>query len=107
MPKRQLIPPPASPPHLSPPRALTHQTRPERWLEFEHAPSPYRCLSFHAGPRTCLGQRLAELEGVYVLVLLLRHFRLRLLPGQDVRYDLSASMPMRRGLWATVEARRA
>ncbi len=45
-----------------------HDPRPERWLEFAHVPSPYSAISFHAGPRICLGQRLAELEGVYVLV---------------------------------------
>ncbi|KAI8475806.1 MAG: cytochrome P450 [Monoraphidium minutum] len=81
--------------------------RPERWAEFVHAPSPYSCQSFHAGPRVCLGQRLAELEGVYVLVLLLRRFRFTPVPGRAVAYELSASMPMRDGLWVTVEERAA
>jgi hypothetical protein len=39
-------------------------TRPSRWLALDSMPSPYSYLSFHAGPRLCLGQRLAELEGV-------------------------------------------
>jgi cytochrome P450 len=42
--------------------------RPERWEELAHTPSAYSFPSFNAGPRICLGQRLAELEGVYVLV---------------------------------------
>ncbi|GBF98692.1 sterol 14-demethylase [Raphidocelis subcapitata] len=79
--------------------------RPDRWLEFEHTPSPYSHISFNAGPRICLGQRLAELEGVYVLVTLLRRFRFAPAPGARVDYDLSASMPMREGLWVTVSPR--
>ena len=132
---------------------------PERWLEMEHAPSPYSAISFHAGPRICLGQRLAELEGVFVLVgarrgsallgggcgeadsmcraprylagapqraaarcnakrprhppncpppqkvLVLQRFKLSLVPGQAVTYDLSASHPMKSGCWVNVAER--
>jgi cytochrome P450 len=81
--------------------------RPERWLERAAAPSPYVNPSFHAGLRLCLGQRLAELEGVYVLVTLLRRFKLAFAPGRprEVTYDLSASLPMKGGLWVSVEER--
>jgi len=36
--------------------------RPERWLEMKEPPSPYLYAVFNAGPRECLGKRLAYLE---------------------------------------------
>ena len=36
--------------------------RPERWLEMKGVKSPYENPVFHAGPRECLGKRLAMLE---------------------------------------------
>jgi cytochrome P450 len=45
--------------------------RPSRWLGLDSMPSPYSYLSFHAGPRLCLGQRLAEIEAVSALIQLL------------------------------------
>lgn len=52
-----------------------------------------------SGPRLCLGQRLAELEGVFVLTGLLGRFSFRqVVPGSPVTYNLSATMPMKEGL---------
>jgi cytochrome P450 len=59
-----------------------------------------------AGPRLCLGQRLAELEGVFVLTGLLARFRFRqAVPGTTVTYNLSPTMPMKEGLMVVPEAR--
>lgn len=80
--------------------------RPERWLEMCSAPSPYSYLSFNAGPRLCLGQRLAEIEGVYVLAGLLARFRFRpAVPLEDVGYALCTLLPMKTGLPVVVEQR--
>jgi hypothetical protein len=163
------------------PPPATHARRPGRWAEFDRPPSAFNCPSFHAGARSCLGQRLAELEGVYVLVrrrgpgsascaggyqkshkplpapwharsepstppgfnpplpngdvpapgaapgpalarlsahrqvrrraprgaqvTLLRRFRLALVPGPPAAYELSVSLPVKGGLWATAEER--
>jgi hypothetical protein len=48
--------------------ATARHCRPERWEEMARAPSAYSYPTFNAGPRACLGQRLAELEGVCALV---------------------------------------
>jgi cytochrome P450 len=59
-----------------------------------------------AGPRLCLGQRLAELEGVFVLTGLLARFRFRqAVPGTKVTYNLSPTMPMKEGLHVIAEVR--
>jgi cytochrome P450 len=69
-------------------------------------PSPYSHLTSNAGPRLCLGQRLAELEGVYVLAGLLARFSFKqLVPGAQVNYTHSVSLPMKEGLHVKVERR--
>jgi hypothetical protein len=40
-------------------------------------------------------------------VTLLRRFRLALVPGLPAAYELSVSLPVKGGLWATVEERAA
>jgi fatty acid omega-hydroxylase len=69
-------------------------------------PSPYSHLTFNAGPRLCLGQRLAELEGVYVLAGLLARFSFRqLVPGAQVNYVVASTLPMQGGLQVLVKER--
>jgi cytochrome P450 len=59
-----------------------------------------------AGPRLCLGQRLAELEAVYVLTGLLAQYSFRqVVPGSKVDYALSSTMPMKQGLHVFVQDR--
>eukprot|EP00879_Flechtneria_rotunda_P004919 GHRR01005193.1.p2 GENE.GHRR01005193.1~~GHRR01005193.1.p2 ORF type:complete len:111 (-),score=26.02 GHRR01005193.1:1650-1982(-) len=80
--------------------------RPERWIEMDNTPSPYSYPTFHAGPRLCLGQRLAELEGLYVLTGLLARFKFKAArPLSNVTYALSTTMPMKDGLHVLVEPR--
>lgn len=92
---------------LRPAYLLPRCTRPRRWLEAAKLPSPYSYISFNAGPRICLGQRLAELEGVYVLAGLLSTFDLQLARDTTVpaSYTFSASLPMAGGLPVYVRAR--
>lgn len=47
---------------------------PERHLQGRHRPSPYLWPAFQAGPRTCLGQKLAYMEAKAVLCALLAKF---------------------------------
>jgi cytochrome P450 len=59
-----------------------------------------------AGPRVCLGQRLAELEAVYVLTGLLAQYSFKqVVPGSKVDYALSSTMPMKQGLHVFVQER--
>nr|KAJ3406796.1 Protein kinase alk2 [Polyrhizophydium stewartii] len=78
---------------------------PERWLD-SRLPSQFEYPVFNAGPRVCLGKALAELEGVYVLVSLLRQFEVRVVDLASVHYANSLTMPMRGGLKCTVRERR-
>jgi cytochrome P450 len=53
--------------------------RPERWLDGSTAKLPkYAYIPFGGGPRVCIGERFAMMEGVLVLVTLLRRFRLEM-----------------------------
>lgn len=54
------------------------QFRPMRWLDGSTADLPrFAYFPFGGGPRICLGQRLAMMEGVLVLAAVARRFRLR------------------------------
>merc|ERR1712190_92205 len=47
--------------------------RPERWLEMKQVPSNYDYAVFNAGPRECLGRRLALVEMKACMATLLPH----------------------------------
>jgi cytochrome P450 len=61
--------------------------KPERWLTPDGAgvikPSAFKFPSFNAGPRTCLGQQMATVEGAYVIALVVHRYRVRLAPDVD------------------------
>jgi cytochrome P450 len=80
--------------------------RPERWLEMERNPSPFDYPVFNAGPRVCLGKNMAELEGVFVIVSMLRVFEVSVLEGEKVTYANSVTLPMKDGLKVKVCKRR-
>lgn len=74
--------------------------RPERWLD-RPQPSLFRWPAFNAGPRTCLGMRMAKVEAKTMLCMLYRRFRPRLAQGQPVEYAISVTLPVKGGLWVT------
>lgn len=49
---------------------------PERWLDGTASTNPLTWLPFGAGPRICIGMKLAYLEEKIVLVYILRKYRL-------------------------------
>ncbi|ORY47209.1 cytochrome P450 [Rhizoclosmatium globosum] len=75
--------------------------KPERWLKMEKQPSPFNYPAFNAGPRICLGKGMAELEGVFVLVELMRQFEIRIVKEEEVTYGISMLLPMKNGLKVT------
>ncbi|KAG9327690.1 hypothetical protein KVV02_006394 [Mortierella alpina] len=66
--------------------------------------SPYKFTSFNAGPRLCLGQTFATLEGLVTTCLLLQKFTFRLEPGQKPAVPKgSVTLPMLHPLKVLVE----
>lgn len=90
---------------------------PELWgndcLEFKPArflndtkPSPFKFTAFQAGPRICLGQDMAYLEGKLVATLLLQQFQFQMAPNHPpVTYVPSVTLQMRNGLHCVVSKR--
>lgn len=61
--------------------------RPERWMapDFEASLPRFAYFPFGGGPRKCIGEGFAWMEGVLALATLARRWRLRPLPGIEVR----------------------
>ncbi|KAI8810842.1 cytochrome P450 [Cladochytrium replicatum] len=68
--------------------------RPERWFEFTTQPSDFKFPAFQAGPRLCLGKRLATIEAIYVIVSLFHKFDVNVENIDEVRYANSVTLPM-------------
>ena len=78
--------------------------RPERWLEMESPPSNYAYPVFNAGPRECLGRRLAIVEMKTCLAMILPELSFRLaIPADQVMPDAQLTIGMSRGLPCTVD----
>ncbi|CAE8643384.1 unnamed protein product [Polarella glacialis] len=70
--------------------------RPERWLEMTSKPSSFTFSAFNAGPRECLGRRLAEMEMAMLLATVVRDFDLHLeAPASSIQYDSQLTIGMR------------
>ncbi|KAG0211625.1 hypothetical protein BGX28_007676 [Mortierella sp. GBA30] len=71
------------------------------------AESPYKFTSFNAGPRLCLGQTFATLEGLVTTCLLLQRYQFRLEPGQKQPPAVkgSVTLPMLHPLKVIVDKR--
>merc|ERR1712050_260712 len=79
--------------------------RPERWLN-KDAPSSYTYPVFNAGPRECIGKRLALVEMKACLVNILRMVKLELaVPRESIHYDVQLTIGMASGLPCKVTAR--
>lgn len=61
---------------------------------------------FGGGPRVCIGQMYARMEGVLVLASLFRDFRLRLMPGHPVIPEPAVALRPKNGIRVRVERRR-
>jgi fatty acid omega-hydroxylase len=78
---------------------------PGRFLGDGAKHSPFKFIAFNAGPRTCLGQHMAQVEATYVLATILRKYKLTTVPGQTITYTDSLTLPMQQGLMVTVARR--
>jgi cytochrome P450 len=79
--------------------------KPERFLG-EKQPSPYQFNSFLGGPRVCLGKTLAELQGVFVLISMLKNFDLQIHDIDSVQPLLSLTFPMKNGMKCRIVRRK-
>jgi cytochrome P450 len=70
--------------------------KPERFVEKNHSPSKF--TAFLGGPRACLGKTLAELQGIFVMVSILKQFEFEVVEPFHVKSQLSITLPMKNGL---------
>ncbi|KAE8978441.1 hypothetical protein PF007_g24487 [Phytophthora fragariae] len=83
--------------------------KPERWIDSHTGKlrviSPYKFLVFLAGPRSCLGAKLAMLELKVALAAVLSKCHLRVMRDPfEIGYDASISLPVKGDVFAIVEA---
>ncbi|KAF9167128.1 hypothetical protein DFQ26_005740 [Actinomortierella ambigua] len=80
--------------------------RPERWVESASKPSPAQFPAFHVGPRICLGQQFATIEGITLASMLFAHFEFELVdPERKPGYVPGLTMPMDGGLPVRIKRR--
>jgi len=76
-----------------------HVFRPERWLEMSMPPSSYVFPVFNAGPRECLGKRLAMVEMKTCLAMLLPSLSFELaVPSEMITTAAQLTIGMGNGL---------
>lgn len=79
---------------------------PERWTEPERAARPkFAYFPFGGGPRGCIGEPFAWMEGVLVLATLARRWRLRLARDGPVALQPSVTLRPQGGMPMILEAR--
>jgi len=80
--------------------------RPCRWAERTTQPTSFEFTAFHAGPRECLGKRLAMVEMVCFIAGFVRDFNFELaIPASHVKYDTQLTLGCSSGLPMKVTAR--
>jgi cytochrome P450 len=80
--------------------------RPERWLRApDHPRSAF--VPFGGGPRMCIGESFARLEGTLVLATIAARWRLRLAPGPPVVPQAVVTLRPRHGIAMAPELRTA
>jgi len=84
--------------------ADAEEFRPERWLEMDRNPDSYTYPVFNAGPRECLGKRLAQVEMKTCLAVLLPRLSFELAaPADEIITDGQLTIGMGRGLPCFIE----
>jgi cytochrome P450 len=77
-----------------------------RWTPEARAARPqFAYFPFGGGPRGCVGEPFAWMEGILVLATLARRWRLRLVPGHDVVPEPLVTLRPRHGVMVTAEPR--
>ena len=80
---------------------------PERWTpEAKESRPRFSYFPFGGGPRVCIGESFAWMEGVLVLAALAQQWKFRLVPGHPVVPQPLVTLRPRYGMKMTLEARR-
>ncbi|HWP45774.1 MAG TPA: cytochrome P450 [Candidatus Limnocylindrales bacterium] len=80
---------------------------PERWLPRPEIRLP-RCayFPFGAGPRQCIGESFAWMEGILLIATLAQRWRMRLVPNHPVQIMLSVTLRPKYGMRIILEKRK-
>jgi cytochrome P450 len=80
---------------------------PERWTPAARESRPqYSYFPFGGGPRRCIGEGFAWMEGILLIATLAQHWRLRLVPNHPVEPHPVITLRPKHGMRMTVERRR-
>ncbi|MGQ5524177.1 cytochrome P450 [Chitinimonas sp. PSY-7] len=80
---------------------------PERFMPGAAQLQHHRCayLPFGAGPRVCIGNHFAMMEGQLLLAQIAQHYDLQLQPGQTIKKEVAVTMRPRYGMLMTLVRR--
>lgn len=82
--------------------------KPERWTpDFEQSLPDYAYFPFSAGPRVCIGNAFADMEGMILLATVLKHVHLERGPRYDSSMFASLTLRPKNGISVTAERVRA
>jgi cytochrome P450 len=79
---------------------------PERWTpEARDSRPKFSYFPFGGGPRVCIGESFAWMEGALVLATIAQRFRMRLAPGHPVEKQPLVTLRPKHGMRMVIEAR--
>ena len=79
---------------------------PERWTPEARAARPkYSYFPFGGGPRLCIGEQFAWMEGILLIATLAQKWKLRLVPGHPVAPQPLITLRPKHGMRMTLELR--
>ena len=79
---------------------------PERWTPEARAARPkYSYFPFGGGPRMCIGEQFAWMEGILLIATLAQKWKMRLVPGHPVKMQPLITLRPKHGMRMTIEGR--